>query len=469
MSFSKLNYINVGKSGTYTPTGEYKTTPEDIQSIISHVSETSEHIAIHFHGGLVDEDTGMQTAKNMASVYKEAGAHPITFVWETGFLETLKESWKDISVNSGLLKKIVQIALQKVVKKVTGIDGGKSASNLDITTEQAQQILEQHPSSIITQADLEQDLSEFASELKSFQENMIEQEFENEIRQLLIQDSDLKAEFDSVQEGSTEKGLSLTIGITIARIAIRVFKRYRRKNHHGLHATIVEESLHQLGMAPVGREVWSAMKNKSNKMWTKSDSGTQYPGYDFFQALNQVAETKPNLKIDLIGHSAGAVAICNLLKAISDNNFNHLTIRNIIFLAPAVTMELFKSEMIDNSDRFDSLSIFTMRNKLELADTLVGDYAFIYPSSLLYFISGVLEEKVDTSLVGMHRFYGGTGQLRQLSEDEKETIKYIKGADVKLALSKSTGKVGLETQAIDHGAFDEDKYTRLSIQHILRS
>ena len=38
--FSKLNYVNVGPKGTFKKSGDLHTTPEDIDKIFSHLTDT---------------------------------------------------------------------------------------------------------------------------------------------------------------------------------------------------------------------------------------------------------------------------------------------------------------------------------------------------------------------------------------------------------------------------------------------
>src|SRR5438874_3622153 len=88
--FSGLNYVNVGPHGTFTPSGHLATTPADVDAIFKHLADTNKQkLALHFHGGLIDEGAGLDIARKMAPLYAGAGAHPVTFVWETGLVETI--------------------------------------------------------------------------------------------------------------------------------------------------------------------------------------------------------------------------------------------------------------------------------------------------------------------------------------------------------------------------------------------
>src|SRR2546422_8070868 len=73
-------------------------------------------IAIHFHGGLVNQAAALGIARRLAPVYDGAGAYPIFFIWESGFIESLKNNLDDIlrdKVFQELVKKAAEWALRK--------------------------------------------------------------------------------------------------------------------------------------------------------------------------------------------------------------------------------------------------------------------------------------------------------------------------------------------------------------------
>ena len=90
MSLSKLHYVNVGPKGTFQNSSDFQTLPRDIDEMIDHVEQHDlKKLAIHFHGGLIKESSGMKIADKMLPVFHDADSHGITFVWETGLLETM--------------------------------------------------------------------------------------------------------------------------------------------------------------------------------------------------------------------------------------------------------------------------------------------------------------------------------------------------------------------------------------------
>ena len=105
-----------------------------------------------------------------------------------------------------------------------------------------------------------------------------------------------------------------------------------------------------------------------------------------------------------------------------------------------------------------------MMDEVEKKDHLVP---FIYTRSLLYFISGVLEEEVDAPIAGMHRFWAGTKPF----DDAYlvDTQNWLKaGGKNRSVLSGTTGdNAGLESKSVTHGGFDDDDATRKSLTHIV--
>lgn len=123
--FGKLNYIKIGPHGTLEPSGKQHSSREDIDGIIRYLRAPAQtKLTVHFHGGLVSESSGVTTAKAMATVYAAAGAHPVTFIWQTGFLETIIDNLNTIG-QTELFKKILSLALKHTMKALGLTLGGR--------------------------------------------------------------------------------------------------------------------------------------------------------------------------------------------------------------------------------------------------------------------------------------------------------------------------------------------------------
>jgi hypothetical protein len=193
-------------------------------------------------------------------------------------------------------------------------------------------------------------------------------------------------------------------------------------------------------------------------------------------------------RITLIGHSTGAIYIANWI----ENSAMYLPAalkQDVVLLAPAITYDLFAKMLSVNSSRVGRFRMFAMRDSLEREDQVWGQdeelqggqdwRRFIYPSSLLYLVSGILEssagndgswvDEPDMPLVGMERFLN---QVQIYPDAEFPSIKQTRtwlAVDPKAVVwSKSTGQAaGLNGDSIDHGAFDDNPLTLESLRHIM--
>src|SRR5262249_51825832 len=102
-----------------------------------------------------------------------------------------------------------------------------------------------------------------------------------------------------------------------------------------------------------------------------------------------------------VGHSAGSIYACRLLRGLPAKLPGSVRL-NLILLAAAIDMESFAETLRDVGDRIEGFRSFGMSDELERKDAIFGK---LFPSSLLYFVSGVLEDESDKPLVGMERFY----------------------------------------------------------------
>jgi hypothetical protein len=118
-----------------------------------------------------------------------------------------------------------------------------------------------------------------------------------------------------------------------------------------------------------------------------------------------------------------------------------------------------------------SFRMFTMRDELERKDPVLGPgTAAIYPSSLLYLISGVLEDQdgnafPDAPLLGMQRFLGEDSSW--LSDEKqiaavRKVKTFLKATD-SVVWSTVEGQAGLSSSAVAHGGFDDDPPTIKSV------
>ncbi|MDQ3624792.1 MAG: caspase family protein, partial [Verrucomicrobiota bacterium] len=83
--------------GRFSETGRFQTRPSDVDAIFEeHLPAWAREregqklpIVFYAHGGLTSEEDGLLTAAQQVDWWRENGAYPIHFIWETGLFETL--------------------------------------------------------------------------------------------------------------------------------------------------------------------------------------------------------------------------------------------------------------------------------------------------------------------------------------------------------------------------------------------
>jgi hypothetical protein len=266
--------------------------------------------------------------------------------------------------------------------------------------------------------------------------------------------------------GDQSSDLNPETATLIDQIRLAVRKRYREKRDHGFAPTVIEETLRALHLHKLLQFFWDRIKEKADAMFRTNEGKTgddQYAGTYVLDKLACLLRNHPKLTIDLVGQSAGAIAICQLIAASAARYELHF--RNIIFLAPACTTELFVTEIASKRERFKQFRMFALPDSLETQDSFAG----IYPHSLLYFISGVLEAYSDFSIVGMERFLSNKPPYEDPELNDAHNFLLESGQN-RLVLSGATNQgEGLNCTAKNHHDFSTDPATRTSVVDILKA
>lgn len=469
--------VNVGPQGTFKPSGSYYSTPSDIDTMFQKFeTENIKRITLYFHGGLVNEKTGMETAIKMERHFSSINQRSICFVWETGLMETISSNVGKIS-ETKLFGKLIKILTKKLASKLgfditEGRGAGVSLTNAQIESELSKKI----PFENYTQKNLElKGRGADATTNLPVKSEDLEGEFKFEIEadlELIAILGESKISVPNATGGQSRGIIDTTLLIkSVAKIAFRVIKRFVTKRDHDFYPTIIEELLRELYIAELGAWVWNNMKIKSQDMW-KDNLGVsdinQYAGRYLFDRLIAYHKKHPEIQVNLVGHSAGSIAICNLLK-MSSVAYPQLIFENIIFMAPACRIDLFRDEVVLHQNRFKNFRVFTMNDSNEKHDILVP---YLYTHSLLYLISGVLEDEgndFDAYILGLQRHIAANSPYSSVNEII-EVNNFLFGAGKnRVAFSQTDGTApeGLRTQSLSHGGFDDDVETIKSIKFIL--
>lgn len=487
------------------------TTTADIDELVAGLKDRR-RVVLHFHGGLIDDTLGFATAERLAPVYEAAGAEPVFFVWSSGLLETLRGNLPQIlneSVFRTLLNRVTRYATGTVFRE-PGQRGGlwtgsvTTPSPRAVAAELAQVRVGQEPYARLSappevpplneheQRQIAAELSadvELAERTREIVNSVMPQDGPRPTptepvvaaRDILggraaaatLMSPDIVA--DLADRAATGERALVSTALMVrktVRVVAAVVGRFRQRNDHGLYPTVVEEILREFYVANVGAAIWDAMKRQTADTFTAADDEVRAGRYFLDRFAELLADgTRP--EVTVVGHSAGAVFIGNLLddlvrrRAADDDPLPaDFRLRDVVLLAPACTVAQLAPVVRRQAELFDRFRMFTMTDRAEQADHLVP---FLYPRSLLYFISGVLErgpsrQTAVTPIAGMQHWYLNAAAPGPDSDDLRG---FLRADPARTVWSPGDGGPGLSSGARSHIAFDDDPQVLASVAAML--
>ncbi|GFD95561.1 hypothetical protein KUL156_10780 [Alteromonas sp. KUL156] len=480
-----------GKFEASAPFGNINEQKQIVTSAIAEAATSGKPLVLHFHGGLVNRANGMAIANSLNPIYRDANGVPLFFVWQTGLVETIRANYQE-ALKGRLIKWAIKRLLNRVKPKVIDSVGFRSTSinsNTEFSEAEIQAFeveLERDANLDIIAGNLQAAANKtfgeeipaneelFRSVLQAQSSTELDQDYYIEasvILPIFFADTDDIAQPSDSASLQKTRGLIGSMGLkaklikAIVKTAVAVVRRFINNTDHGLHATIIEELSRRIHGDKIGSEIWSMMKKDSADAF----EGEQRAGQFLLDAL-QASPVKP--RVVLIGHSAGSIFVSNLLRNAEGGSFD------VVFLAPAVTYRYFYDTIETHSHKIANFRMFTMTDANEREDELINGKSFIYPSSLLYLISGVLEKNesgtpdIDCPILGMERFFLPSYQYRPNDNDVLNSVReFLLNKPNALVWSKTgpEAPAGLASGSLDHGHFDDDEETRKSLQHIIKN
>lgn len=382
-------------------------------------------LVIHFHGGVNSHHDAMRLGWELAPKYVEAGGHPLFFSWSSDIstaltpriLARLNSHWKKKRFKQ--LSAAVDAALKKPKTRATlkyALVARKNgatipAKKLKCDRDEINDVVNDHELDAVIR---------FLKSLFGF----------------LFRKSELVREMSGVVE----------------KILWRCYKEDRPKK-----LIVAEELIRATVNDDIAQDIWDTMKSTIHSAFRPSGAGTY-----FLKELEKYVNSKPqaNIRIILIGHSAGTIYISHLIRAAANICSTRIKFE-IVFQAAAVSFKDFHELVISNKRKVKSVRIFGLGDQREQADHLGA----LYPGSLLYFVSGLLEEKKDMPLMGMemyfkpHRYYKGV---------VKKVREYLQPWQDTRVWSPDLKDSGWRCNASGHGGFSCDFQTISSMQHIIK-
>jgi hypothetical protein len=506
--------------------------PTDVDAIVDALrQDPRRHLILHFHGGLVSKEAGVAIADKLLNVYSpstSAGGYPVFFVWESGAWEAIRNNLTELAgepVFKQLLRKLMQYALERLgVRDLLGV--GRSipqatfgSRDLEVRAEldafwaapskatipfrgldaMASTAQARSASTSISeaeiQADLEQDIA-FRRALATLPDVPVATRSSlaggvgTERRSAFSEIASREFSKDSATRGLIE---IYVVAKYVAKVLRAILLRYSAGRDHGLYATCVEELVRGFKLAGSGLNEWAKALEWNRMKKDTADAFEPDPnvhaGTALLSRLQMAFASGLQVKrVTLIGHSTGAIYIAHWL-ANSRRYLPQTLKQDVIFLAPAITYDHFANTLRNDGQLLGKLRVFAMKDEFERDDQVWGQDAelpagedwrrFIYPSSLLYLVSGILESKVaadgtwidepDMPILGMERFFTDVKTYPDADFPSIKDVRMWLMTDThSLIWSKTTGQTGgLNCDSIDHGAFDDNELTLQSIRHIL--
>ena len=192
----------------------------------------------------------------------------------------------------------------------------------------------------------------------------------------------------------------------------------------------------------IGKPVWSQMKQNARAA-ADLDGGTR----QILNHLRMLKEDHPDLSIHLVGHSAGAILLGNMLSDLKDGD----KLDSIHLFAPACTTRfavarygrILKQGILDDKRFF----IENLNDDLERKDS-VGPYG----KSLLYLVSRALEDVRNAPLLGLQKAWllDAAGNPRNPDTIKLSDLKHPDKSDLKFMFDEDHIKYIRDWNALAH-------------------
>ena len=169
-----------------------------------------------------------------------------------------------------------------------------------------------------------------------------------------------------------------------------------------------------------------------------------------------------NVRVHVVGHSAGSIFAAPLLHRLADAG---IAVESLAFLAPAIRVDEFERDilpLLGPDKTVARFATFAMTDQRELKDTVGAHGVDIYHKSLLYLVSRSFERSSagqggEVPLLGMEKFFDrpiGSGFTL------REAIANVGGDCI---FSRSTAPDNSRSDSESHGGFDDDSPSMTSV------
>lgn len=418
------------------------------------VASGTNHLAVFFHGGLVGRANAMRTAEQLIGGYRNAGAYPFFFIWNSDLWTALQRLLSPLAEDH-VVRRIVEQHIRFVCRQMVEV-GGLTSGHREILSQIANRPREEPPPTLAVLAERGRTIDAIWAQ-----------------RTPGATLADATNKIDAFEKELADDPTLVTFGRWLNQnrrftpqlgggIIRRVIERMNSGHDHGLYTTLIEEIGIAIGLDVILSGIWYSMKADVDDGFR--GAADRYGGTAFLDLLSNVWNS--SMRLTLIGHSGGAVYINRMLNAIDDRLAPEIQ-ADVVFIAAAVSCQAF-AETIDSTifaRRVRSYRFFALDDKHE------GGYwevPGVYDKSMLYLLSALCERdsEADRPLVGMYRYWRGTAPY------DTPDLKLVTGAIAEhervWSPTAMTAPDGHRANARYHVGFPVEAETNRSVQHFLR-
>jgi hypothetical protein len=447
VSLETLHYLGV-QHGVFATT-----TRQDLDGLLGAAAATPSTVplVVHFPAGLTDRAGELQAAERLLPAYLSAGGYPVFVLGEAGLLGAVRRRLSDIfdeRVLQRLIERVAQLAVARLdpatASRLPRVQselrsGGEPFAALTVATGPAP-LDDAEREALARELAADKELRGEARAIVNWAERRAggahpsyDRRRATLMSRAVLEDAILEAHAAEATGGEPTGWLARRATAALEG----VLARFASDSDHGLYPTVVEELLRALYQDQAGGLAWANRKKDSADAF--GGDPDRHPGTAFVEGLRMLHADAPRRRIVLVAHGAGAIDVCNLLGRA--DGLPATATFELVLLAPACDLASLDGVL---DERVDGLRVFMLSDELERADRLLGAR---YPRSLLYFVSGVLEDQPDARIAGMERFQAPVDRVRTPTDADTPP--------------------GMRSAATRHADFELDAATLESLAHVV--
>ncbi len=213
----------------------------------------------------------------------------------------------------------------------------------------------------------------------------------------------------------------------------------------------------ELTAAIPGTALWNEMKENAELASQHIQGGMRVIADSVRAAFRTAADAeRKTWELHVCGHSAGSIFAAHAMSLFCDAG---VTFKTLQFMAPAVTVRLFKEKVMSTAKTgaCPKPVLYILSDTGERDDD-VGPYG----KSLLYLVSNAFEETRGMPILGMQRFIAEVDGKRDPGYDD-EAAKFLRGNVVIAGAGGASDEKYPLSRSETHGGFDNDTATMNSV------